>query len=207
MTATAKPPRRHLCLQRPSAHCPHVHHRTGEIAAVRPAGGPACRWRWPHEITSSQIDVGASRAKAAVDLAGPSYRMLDDRLGSVDGAASPSASIGTMHLAKGLEPALSSSWAATTRCCCCRIASRTSARCGFEQWRLGRHLLYVACTRARDALMVTAVESRRSFWRMWRDKMCPERRHRRLVCMVRVSFTLGGHANPPSVDSANSTIN
>jgi superfamily I DNA/RNA helicase len=36
-----------------------------------------------------------------------------------------------------------------------------------EVYETERHLLYVACTRARDHLLVTAVEPGLRFWRIW----------------------------------------
>jgi len=76
------------------------------------------------------------RAVAAVESAGLPYTVLDDKIQLKSGHLS----ISTMHLAKGLE------FKAVAVMACDEdvIPSLTE-----------RHLLYVACTRARDQLLVT----------------------------------------------------
>jgi superfamily I DNA/RNA helicase len=91
--------------------------------------------------------------------------MLDERFGAGDGVGSQSASIGTMHLAKGLE------FRAVVVMGCDdevlplqeRIENVGDDADLQEVYDTERHLLYVACTRARDALMVTAVEPASEF--------------------------------------------
>jgi superfamily I DNA/RNA helicase len=116
----------------------------------------------PHEVgifvrSSSELP----RAQAAADRAGLSYRVLDDKLAPTDGAAS----IGTMHLAKGLE------FRAVVVMACDdevlplqdRIENVGDDADLQEVYDTERHLLYVACTRARDALWVSAVEPASEF--------------------------------------------
>jgi len=116
----------------------------------------------PHEIgifTRSTSEL--PRAQAAADKANLAYRILDDKLRSTDGAAS----IGTMHLAKGLE------FRAVAVMGCDdeilplqeRIENVGDDADLQEVYDTERHLLYVACTRARDALSVTAVEPASEF--------------------------------------------
>jgi superfamily I DNA/RNA helicase/mRNA-degrading endonuclease RelE of RelBE toxin-antitoxin system len=109
-----------------------------------------------HEIgvfvrSPAQLD----RARAAVKQAGLAHKVLDDRSEVTSG----SASIGTMHLAKGLE------FRAVAVMACDdeviplqeRIQGVTDDSELEEVYNTERHLLYVACTRARDHLLVTAV--------------------------------------------------
>lgn len=111
----------------------------------------------PHELgifvrSADQLP----RAEAALKAAGLRWRVLDDKVDTASGQAS----ISTMHLAKGLE----------FRCVvvmACddeviplqeRIEAVTDEADLEEVYHTERHLLYVACTRARDQLLVTAVE-------------------------------------------------
>jgi mRNA-degrading endonuclease RelE of RelBE toxin-antitoxin system len=96
------------------------------------------------------------RARAAVAVAGLPYRVLDEHLDTVSGHAS----IGTMHLAKGLE-------FRTVVVMACddevipfqeRIETVGDEADLEEVYNTERHLLYVACTRARDHLLVTSVD-------------------------------------------------
>ena len=111
----------------------------------------------PHEIgifvrSSAQID----RARAAVEAAGVPFKILDEHVETVSGYAS----ISTMHLAKGLE------FRAVAVMACDdeviplqeRIEAVGDDADLKEVYDTERHLLYVACTRARDHLLVTAVE-------------------------------------------------
>ena len=109
-----------------------------------------------HEIgvfvrSPAQLD----RAWTAVKQAGLASKVLDDRSEVTSG----SASIGTMHLAKGLE------FRAVAVMACDdeviplqeRIEGVTDDSELEEVYNTERHLLYVACTRARDHLLLTAV--------------------------------------------------
>ena len=96
------------------------------------------------------------RAVRAVSLADLPYRILDD---SVD-VGSGSVSVGLMNLAKGLE------FRAVVVMACDdevvplqeRIETVGDEADLQEVYDTERHLLYVACTRARDQLLVTGVE-------------------------------------------------
>ena len=124
----------------------------GAWLAARAAEGVA-----PHELgvfvrTAAQMD----RATAAVAHAELPCRVLDDHLDTGHGAVCA----GTMHLAKGLE------FRAVAVMACDdevmplqeRIESVTDASDLEEVYDTERHLLYVACTRARDGLIVSGVE-------------------------------------------------
>ena len=96
-----------------------------------------------------------SRAQEALDATGLPYVLLDERLDTV----STSASLCTMHLAKGLE------FRSVAVIACDddvipldeRIESVGDEADLDEVYASERHLLYVACTRARDHLLVTGV--------------------------------------------------
>lgn len=111
----------------------------------------------PHEIgvfvrSSAELD----RARAAVKRAGLAFKVLDDHVETVSGKAA----IGTMHLAKGLE------FRAVAVMACddeviplqARIEAVTDNADLEEVYNTERHLLYVACTRARDHLLVSGVK-------------------------------------------------
>jgi superfamily I DNA/RNA helicase len=111
----------------------------------------------PHEIgIFVRSDAQLPRARAAADQGAIPYRVLDDTLPPTGSAAS----IGTMHLAKGLE------FRAVVVMACDddvvplqeRIENVGDEADLQEVYDTERHLLYVACTRARDALMVTGVQ-------------------------------------------------
>jgi superfamily I DNA/RNA helicase len=116
----------------------------------------------PHEIgvfvrSSAQV----ARATAAVGAAGLSARELDDRVQVNPG----SVSVGTMHLAKGLEFR-----AAAVMACDDEVVPLQSRIEGVgddgdlqEVYDTERQLLYVACTRARDRLFVSGVEPASEF--------------------------------------------
>jgi superfamily I DNA/RNA helicase len=110
----------------------------------------------PHEFgvfvrSEAQLD----RARAAVGGAGLSFRVLDDRVETGSGQVS----IATMHLAKGLE------FRAVVVMACDdeviplqeRIENVGDDADLQEVYETERHLLYVACTRARDHLLVSGV--------------------------------------------------
>lgn len=100
------------------------------------------------------------RAKAAAEKAGIPYRLLDDRVTPTDVA-----SIGTMHIAKGLEFRVVAVMGCDDEVLPLqeRIQNVGDDADLQEVYDTERHLLYVACTRARDALSVTAVEPASEF--------------------------------------------
>ncbi len=111
----------------------------------------------PHEIGIFVRSVAQlHRARAAVERAGLPFKVLDDHVETVTGQSS----LGTMHLAKGLE------FRAVAVMACddeimpwqARIESVGDEGDLQEVYETERHLLYVACTRARDHLLVTSVE-------------------------------------------------
>ncbi|WGJ16368.1 UvrD-helicase domain-containing protein [Methylocapsa sp. D3K7] len=116
----------------------------------------------PHEFgifvrSAAQLD----RARAAVMASGLSFKILDDRVETANGHVS----ICTMHLAKGLE------FRAVVVMACDdeiiplqeRIETVGDNADLQEVYETERHLLYVACTRARDFLLVTSVEPASEF--------------------------------------------
>jgi mRNA-degrading endonuclease RelE of RelBE toxin-antitoxin system len=111
----------------------------------------------PHEIgifvrSNAQID----RARSAIEKSGLPHKILDEHVDTVSGFAS----IGTMNLAKGLE------FRAVVVMACDdeviplqeRIEQVGDESDLQEVYDTERHLLYVACTRARDYLLVTSVD-------------------------------------------------
>lgn len=111
----------------------------------------------PHEFgvfvrSEAQID----RAKAAIKKSGLSFKVLDEHVETTSGYVS----ICTMHLAKGLE------FRAVVVMACddeiiplqSRIETVGDDADLQEVYDTERHLLYVACTRARDNLLITGVE-------------------------------------------------
>ena len=116
----------------------------------------------PHEMgvfVRSQAEM--NRARAATESAGLSVKVLDDHMETTSGRVS----IGTMHLAKGLE------FRAVVAMACDdeviplqeRIETVVDDADLEEVYNTERHLLYVACTRARDHLLVTGVEPASEF--------------------------------------------
>jgi superfamily I DNA/RNA helicase len=116
----------------------------------------------PHEVgifvrSAAEVD----RARSAIKDAGVPFKVLDENVETTSG----SASISTMHLAKGLE-------FRTVVVMACddeiiplqeRIQSVGDDSDLEEVYATERHLLYVACTRARDHLLVTGVEPTSEF--------------------------------------------
>ena len=106
-------------------------------------------------------EAQAERALSAVRAAGMRPVQLDAGSGGVSG----SVAVGTMHLAKGLE------FRAVAVAACDdeviplqgRIEHVADEADLEEVYSTERHLLYVACTRARDRLLVTGVEPASEF--------------------------------------------
>ena len=116
----------------------------------------------PHEIgifvrSAAQLP----RARAAAKSAGVPFKVLDEHVEAISGYAS----ICTMHLAKGLE------FRAVAVMACDdeiiplqeRIETVGDDADLQEIYDTERQLLYVACTRARDHLLVTSVEPASEF--------------------------------------------
>jgi hypothetical protein len=110
----------------------------------------------PHEFgIFARTPVELERAKTAVSKADLKYKVLDEHAETTTGFIS----ISTMHLAKGLE------FRAVVVMACDdeilplqeRIEAIGDDADLQEIYDTERHLLYVACTRARDYLMVTGV--------------------------------------------------
>jgi superfamily I DNA/RNA helicase len=116
----------------------------------------------PHEVglfvrTGEQL----KRARAAIKIAGASGVELSDKVEAEAGKVA----ISTMHLAKGLE------FRAVTVMACDdevlplqeRIETVADESDLEEVYNTERHLLYVACTRARDRLLITGVDPASEF--------------------------------------------
>jgi len=116
----------------------------------------------PHEIgifvrSPNELD----RAITAINLAEFSYKLLDENIQQARG----SVNISTMHRAKGLE------FRAVVVMACDdeviplqdRIDTVTDESDLEDVYNTERHLLYVACTRARDYLLVTATNPASEF--------------------------------------------
>ncbi len=101
------------------------------------------------------------RAQAAVEATGVPFKILDEHVETLSGHVS----ICTMHLAKGLE------FRAVAVMACDdeviplqeRVETVGDDADLQEVYDTERHLLYVACTRARDHLLVTGVEPASEF--------------------------------------------
>jgi len=111
----------------------------------------------PHEFgVFVRSEAELVRARAAVKETGMAFQTLDENVESTSGRVS----IGTMHLAKGLE------FRAVVVMACDdeiiplqkRIETVGDDADLQEIYETERHLLYVACTRARDLLLVTGVD-------------------------------------------------
>lgn len=116
----------------------------------------------PHEIAIFvRSDAQLDRARQAAGPAGLAFKILDDHVETIGGYAS----ICAMHLAKGLE------FRAVAVMACDenvlplqeRLAAVTDESDLEEVYASERHLLYVACTRARDHLLVTGAEPASEF--------------------------------------------
>jgi superfamily I DNA/RNA helicase len=109
----------------------------------------------PHEIAifvRSQAEL--ERAKAAAKAASLGFEVLDDTVEPASGRLS----ISTMHLAKGLEFRAVSVMACDDEVIPLqeRIETVTDEADLEDVYNTERQLLYVACTRARDHLLVTS---------------------------------------------------
>jgi UvrD-like helicase C-terminal domain/AAA domain len=116
----------------------------------------------PHEIAlfvRSNEQVG--RAIAAAEASGVPFKVLDRGLELISGKLS----IATMHLAKGLEFRSVAAIACDDEIIPLqqRIETVTDDSDLEDVYNTERQLLYVACTRARDRLMVTGVEPASEF--------------------------------------------
>lgn len=116
----------------------------------------------PHEIgifvrTSNEY----ARAISAIKKAEQPHTVLDENLDVLPNQIS----LGTMHLAKGLE------FRAVIVMCCddeivplqSRIETVSDESDLEEVYKTERHLLYVACTRARDVLVITGIDPESEF--------------------------------------------
>jgi mRNA-degrading endonuclease RelE of RelBE toxin-antitoxin system len=116
----------------------------------------------PHEIgVFVRSDAELDRARDAVKKAGLEFKVLDKDLETTAGHVS----ICTMHLAKGLEFRAVAVMACDDEIIPLQQRIETAADDSDleEVYNTERHLLYVACTRARDHLLVTSVESASEF--------------------------------------------
>ena len=116
----------------------------------------------PHEIgIFVRSDSELARGKAALEAAGISFKQLDDRIQTTHGFVS----LTTMHLAKGLEFKIVVVMACDDEVIPQqeRIETISDEADLEEVYNTERHLLYVACTRARDALLVTSVDPASEF--------------------------------------------
>lgn len=127
---------------------------------------------WLRDLTDSGVkpqEIGIfvrsgdeiARAMDIAELAGLGSRVLDDETAAASGAVT----ISTMHLAKGLE----FRYVAVVACddeiipSQKRIEEITDQADLEEVYNTERHLLYVACTRARDGLIVTGADPESEF--------------------------------------------
>jgi len=116
----------------------------------------------PHEIgvfvrSDKQLDRAIESAKEAkVD-----YKILDETVETISG----SIAISTMHFAKGLEFKSVAVMACDDEVIPLqeRIETITDTADLEEVYNTERHLLYVACTRARDTLLVTSTDPASEF--------------------------------------------
>lgn len=116
----------------------------------------------PHEFgvfVRSEGQLG--RARAAVQESGLPFKILDEHVETTSGQVS----IATMHLAKGLEFRAVAVMACDDEIIPLQERIETVGEDADlqEVYDTERHLLYVACTRARDNLLVTSVEPASEF--------------------------------------------
>ena len=116
----------------------------------------------PHEIgVFVRSDAQLERAQSAVKATGLPFKILDEHVDTTTGHVS----ISTMHLAKGLEFRLVVVMACDDEIIPLqeRIEKVGDESDLQEVYDTERHLLYVACTRARDFLLISAAESPSEF--------------------------------------------
>ena len=116
----------------------------------------------PHEMgvfvrSEEQLD----RAKQSARKSGVAFKVLDEHVDTTTGQLS----ISTMHLAKGLEFRAVAVMACDDEVIPLQerieaVADDTELE---EVYDTERHLLYVACTRARDHLLVTGIDPTSEF--------------------------------------------
>ncbi|MEZ4731616.1 MAG: UvrD-helicase domain-containing protein [Caldilineaceae bacterium] len=142
-------------------------HRFADAAAEQAAVGAWLTAQNAKGIVPEEIGlfvrsaVELQRACAAVEAAGLPYQLLDDQMATRSGAVA----VSTMHLAKGLE------FRTVVVMACDDEVIPSQARIETvgddadlqEVYATERHLLYVACTRARDHLLVTGVKPASEF--------------------------------------------
>lgn len=116
----------------------------------------------PHEIgvfvrSEKQLDRAIEAAKEAK----VAYKLLDETVETISG----NIAISTMHFAKGLEFKSVAVMACDDEVIPLqeRIEEITDNADLEEVYNTERHLLYVACTRARDTLLVTSVDPASEF--------------------------------------------
>jgi superfamily I DNA/RNA helicase len=116
----------------------------------------------PHELAVFvRSEQQLERAKLAVVKTGKPFKLLDENVETTN----EHLTISTMHLAKGLEFRAVAVMACNDEIIPLqeRIQSVTDDSDLQEVYNTERHLLYVACTRARDYLYVTSVEPASEF--------------------------------------------
>ena len=110
----------------------------------------------PHEIgIFVRSEAEMNRARAAVEKAGLNFKILDEHVVTSAGHVS----VSTMHFAKGLEFRAVVVMACDDEIIPLQARMEAVADEGDleEIYNTERHLLYVACTRARDYLLVSSV--------------------------------------------------
>ncbi len=127
-----------------------------------------CLTRWNREsLAAHEIAIFVrslnqiERAKSAASMSGLPFKVLDEQMKTTTGQMT----VSTMHLAKGME------FKAVVVMACDdevlplleRIESVADNADLEEVYETERHLLYVACTRARDHLLVTSVDPASEF--------------------------------------------
>lgn len=116
----------------------------------------------PHEIgVFVRSDAELDRARAVVGKAELPFKLLDEHVETTSGYVS----LSTMHLAKGLEFRVVVVMACDDEIIPSQERIETVAdNANLEEvYNTERHLLYVACTRARDHLLVSSVEPASEF--------------------------------------------
>ena len=116
----------------------------------------------PHEIgVFVRSEKQLYRAIDSANIANVDYKVLDETVETING----SIAISTMHFAKGLEFKSVAVMACDDEVIPLqeRIESITDNSELEEVYNTERHLLYVACTRARDILLVTSVSPASEF--------------------------------------------